>query len=99
MVEYKAALRRICTKLSLCGKVIADEEKIEKTLSTFHLSVIQSARNYRQDAYKQYSDLIDMMQVNEAQDDALKTNFNVYPNGKDISTKVNIASYKIRKPI
>jgi hypothetical protein len=97
--EYNAALHRICTKLSLCGKVITDEEKIEKTLSTFHPSAIQSARNYRQDAYKQYSDLIDMMQVNEAQDDALKTNFNAYPNGKSISTEVNVASYKIRKPI
>jgi hypothetical protein len=52
--------------------VITDEEKIEKNLSTFHPSAIQSARNYRQDAYKQYSDLIDIMQVNEAQDDALK---------------------------
>jgi hypothetical protein len=40
-----------------------------------------------------------MMQVNEAQDDALKTNFNAYPNGKSISTEFNIASYKIRKPI
>jgi hypothetical protein len=97
--EYNAALHRICTNLSLCGKMITDEEKIEKTLSTFHPSTIQSARNYRQDAYKQYSDLIDMMQVNEAQDDALNTNFNAYPNGKGISTEVNVASYKIRKPI
>jgi hypothetical protein len=30
--EYNAALHRICTKLSLCGKVITDEEKIEKNL-------------------------------------------------------------------
>jgi hypothetical protein len=97
--EYNAALHRICTKLSLCGKVITNEEKIEKTLSTFHPSAIQSARNYRQDTYKQYSDLIDIMQVNEAQDDALKTNFNAYPNGKGISAEVNVASYKIRKPI
>jgi hypothetical protein len=97
MGEYNAALHRICTKLSLCGKVITNENKIEKT--TFHPSAIQSARNYRQDAYKQYSDLIDMVQVNEVQDDALKTNFNAYPNGKGISTKVNVASYKIRKHI
>jgi hypothetical protein len=40
-----------------------------------------------------------MMQVNEAQDDALMTSFSAYPNGKDISTEVNVASYKIRKPI
>jgi hypothetical protein len=80
MGEYNAAPHRICTKLSLCGKVII---------------AIQSARNYRQDAYKQYGDLIDMMQVNEAQDDALKTNFNAYPNGKGIITEVNVASYKI----
>jgi hypothetical protein len=29
----------------------------------------------------------------------LKTNFSAYPNGKGISTEVNVASYKIRKHI
>jgi hypothetical protein len=33
-----------------------------------------------------------MMQVNEAQDDALKTNFNAYPNRKGIFTEVIWAS-------
>jgi hypothetical protein len=32
-------MHRICTNLSLYGKVITDAEKIEKTLSTFHPSV------------------------------------------------------------
>jgi hypothetical protein len=35
-------------------------------LSTFHPSTIQSARGYRKDAYKQYIDLIDTMQIDQA---------------------------------
>lgn len=39
------------------------------------------------------------MQVAEAQDEVVKTNFNAHPNGKDISIEVNASSYKIKKPI
>jgi hypothetical protein len=55
--------------------------RLKKNLYFFHPNAIQYVRNYRQNTYKQYSDLIDMMRVNETQDDALKTNFNPYPNG------------------
>ncbi len=68
-------MARICTSLQLCGKVITDEQKIEKTLSTFHPNAVQSARNYRQDGYKKYATLIDTMQVAEAKDDVLRKNY------------------------
>ena len=55
---YNSALHKICTSLQLCGKVITNEEKIEKALSTFHPNAVQSARNYRQDGYKEYAELI-----------------------------------------
>jgi hypothetical protein len=73
VAEYNSALHLICTNLSLCGKNITKEEKIEKNLSTFHPSAIQSAHNYRQDAYKLYNDLIDIMQVVEAKALTLKS--------------------------
>ena len=62
------------TSLQLCGNVITDEQKIEKTLSTFHPNAVQSIRNYRQDGYKEYAELINIMQVTEAQDDVLRNN-------------------------
>ena len=55
LTQHGQNLYRICTSLQLCGKVIMDEQKIENTLSTFHPNVVQSARNYRQDGYKEYA--------------------------------------------
>ena len=45
--EYNSALYRICTILQLCGTTTTDQQKIDKTFSTFHPSTIQSSRNYR----------------------------------------------------
>ena len=69
--EYNSALHQICTSLQLCGVTITDSQKIEKTLSTFHPNVVQSSRNYCQGKYTQYAELVDILQVEEAQDDVL----------------------------
>ena len=74
--DYNSALHLICTQLDLCGTKITESQKIEKTLSTFHPSAPQSARNYRQENFTQYALLIDALQVAEAQDEVLKKNFN-----------------------
>ena len=79
--EYNSALHRICTTLRLCGTEITDSQKIEKTLSTFHPDAVQSSRNYRQGNYTRYSELIDVLQVAEAQDEVLKKNFVAQPLG------------------
>lgn len=64
--EYNSALHRICTTLQLCVTEVTDNQKIEKTLSTFHPEVVQSSWNYRQGNYTRYSELIDVLQVAEA---------------------------------
>ncbi|XBI69004.1 hypothetical protein VPH35_048125 [Triticum aestivum] len=79
--EYNSALHRICTTLQMCGTQITDTQKIEKTLSTFHPDAVLSARNYRQGNYTRYSELIDVLQVAEAQDEVLKKNFAAQPLG------------------
>ena len=83
--EYNSALHRICTTLRLCGTEITDSQKIEKTLSTFHPDAVQSSRNYRQGNYTRYSELIDVLQVAEAQDEVLKKNFVAQPLGGEFS--------------
>ncbi|XP_020189479.1 uncharacterized protein [Aegilops tauschii subsp. strangulata] len=94
--EYNSALHRICTTLRLCGTEITDSQKIEKTLSTFHPDAVQSSRNYRQGNYTRYSDLIDVLQVAEAQDKVLKKNFVAQPLGGSSRQEVN--ALKVRKP-
>ena len=73
--EYNFALHRICTLLCLCGKEIIEEEKIEKTLSTFHPNTTESARNHHQSNYKKYSELIDVLQFHEVHNKVIKKNF------------------------
>nr|XP_051190670.1 uncharacterized protein LOC127303997 [Lolium perenne] len=97
--EYNSALHRICTSLLLCGTTITDKEKIEKTLSTFHPTAIQSSRNYRQEKFQQYAALIDALQVDEAQDEVIKKNFSSQPFAGGPSQEVNAGAYKVCKPI
>ncbi|KAM3354192.1 hypothetical protein ACQJBY_025066 [Aegilops geniculata] len=94
--EYNSALHRICTTLRLCGTEITDSQKIEKTLSTFHPDAVQSSWNYRQGNYTRYSELIDVLQVAEAQDEVLKKNFVAQPLGGSSRQEVN--ALKVRKP-
>nr|XP_020150733.3 uncharacterized protein LOC109735942 [Aegilops tauschii subsp. strangulata] len=63
--------------------------KIEKTLSTFHPDAVQSSRNYRQGNYTRYSELSDVLQVAEAQDEVLKKNFGAQPLGGSSRQEVN----------
>ncbi|XP_044444590.1 uncharacterized protein [Triticum aestivum] len=94
--EYNSALHRICTTLRLCGTEITDSQKIEKTLSTFHPDAVQSSRNYRQGNYTRYSELIDVLQVAEAQDEVLKKNFVAQPLGG--RSRQGVHALKVRKP-
>ncbi|KQJ96935.1 hypothetical protein BRADI_3g27856v3 [Brachypodium distachyon] len=73
--------------------------KIEKTLSTFHPDAVQSSRSYRQANYKEYSELIDILQVAEAHDEVLKKNFVVQPLGASARPEVHANAFKIRKAL
>ncbi|XP_010236638.1 uncharacterized protein LOC104584178 [Brachypodium distachyon] len=78
---------------------VTDSQKIEKTLSTFHPDAVQSSWSYRQANYKEYSELIDILQVAEAHDEVLKKNFVVQPLGASARPEVQANAFKIRKPL
>ena len=65
-------------------------------MSTLHPDAVLSARNYRQGNYTRYSELIDVLQVAEAQDEVLKKNFVAQPLEGSSSQEVN--ALKVRKP-
>lgn len=96
--DYNSKLHKITTSLQCCGVTTTDSQKIEKTLSTFHPSALQSARNYRQEKFTQYAMLIDALQVAEAQDEVLKKNFNSQPFGGGPSQETYAGAYKVRQP-
>ena len=51
VAAYNSTSHVICISLDMCGTKLTNIEKIEKTLSTFHPSNLQSARNYRQENF------------------------------------------------
>ena len=64
VAEYDSAIHKICSKLLFCDQLVNDEEKIEKTLSTFLPSNRLLQQQYRRHNYAKYSDLIyDLLQV------------------------------------
>ncbi|KAF2908244.1 hypothetical protein DAI22_12g170800 [Oryza sativa Japonica Group] len=83
----------------LSGKVVTDKEKIEKTLSTFHLSAMHSTRNHRRMTCKKYDEIINITQMFESHDKVLCKNFISHPSNKSIDLKVDTSSYKNHKPI
>ena len=50
---------------------------------------MQSAHNYRQDGYKEYAELIDIMQVAEAQDDVLRKDYISQPPSSNVGHEAN----------
>ncbi|XP_027077016.1 uncharacterized protein [Coffea arabica] len=50
--EYNSAMFRITSQLSLCGEKVTDEDMLEKTFSTFHVSNMLLQQQYREKGFK-----------------------------------------------
>ncbi|EAY97046.1 hypothetical protein OsI_18970 [Oryza sativa Indica Group] len=75
-------------------------EKLKYTiLPQAGLGSPESARNYRQASYKEYDEMIDIMQLSESHDEVLRKNFVSQPPGMSVGLDVNVISYKVYKPV
>ncbi|XP_070026180.1 uncharacterized protein [Nicotiana sylvestris] len=63
--EYNSTMFGIISQLKLCGNNITDHDMLEKTLSTFHASNIFLQQQYREMAFKKYSELISHLLIAE----------------------------------
>ncbi|XP_051130229.1 uncharacterized protein LOC127250845 [Andrographis paniculata] len=48
VIEYNSAIHQITSQLKLCGENITENDKLEKTLSTFHSSNVVLQQQYRE---------------------------------------------------
>lgn len=78
---YNSALHRIVGQLRFCGQRITDAEMIEKTLETFHPANMVLQQQYRNNKYRKYSELINVLLAAETQNELLMKNFNMRPVG------------------
>ncbi|KAL0330101.1 UNVERIFIED_CONTAM: hypothetical protein Sradi_4996800 [Sesamum radiatum] len=72
---------RIVSKLRLCGEDVTDEQMLEKTFSTFHVSNLVLQQQYRERRFKTYSELISCLLVAEENNQLLLNNHHTRPTG------------------
>jgi len=78
---YNTALHRIVGQLRFCGPRVTESEMIEKTLETFHPSNMVLQQLYRNNKYKKYSELINVLLAAETQNELLMKNHHMRPVG------------------
>nr|XP_027071426.1 uncharacterized protein LOC113696224 [Coffea arabica] len=79
--EYNSAMFRITSQLSLCGEKVTDENMLEKTFSTFHVSNMLLQQQYRERGFKKYSELIACLLLAEQNNELLLKNHESRPTG------------------
>ena len=86
VLDYNSEALRIKSLMEFCGQKITDTMLIEKTLSTFPVSALMVAKNYRIDVnarrITRFHELIGAMNVAEKHDNILVKNYNSRPVGE-----------------
>ena len=88
--DYNSALFKICSKLLLCGEKVTDEDMLEKTFSTFHVSNMLLQQQYRERGFKKYSELISCLLVAEQNNELLMKNHESRPTGATPFPEANV---------
>jgi len=71
VVAYNSAMHQIIAQLEFCGVIITEEEKLEKTFSTFHASQVLLQQQYRLRGFTEYYDLVVALLVVEQNNEFL----------------------------
>ena len=77
--DYNFTLFKICSKLLLCREKVTDEDMLEKTFFTFHVSNMLLQQQYREIRFKKYSELISCLLVAKQNNELLMKNHDSRP--------------------
>ena len=92
--EYNSAMFRISSQLKLCGEKVTDDDMLEKTFCTFHVSNLLLQQQYREKGFKKYSQLISCLLVVEQNNELLMKNHEARPTGYAPFPEVNVTAYQ-----
>ena len=91
--EYNSSLFKISFRLKLSGeKKITDEDILEKTFTTFHVSNVFLQHQYRESRFTKYLELISCLLVPEQNNELLMKNHQSCPTGSEPFPEVNVIS-------
>nr|ADB85267.1 putative transposon protein [Phyllostachys edulis] len=79
-------------------EIVLGAKKLHVAIELCTSKDMQSAHNYLQDGYKEHAELIDIMQVVEAQDEVIRKNYISQSSSSKVVHEVNASSYRVRKP-
>nr|XP_027075995.1 uncharacterized protein LOC113699840 [Coffea arabica] len=92
--EYNSAMFRITSQLSLCGEKVTDEDMLEKTFSTFHVSNMLLQQQYREKGFKKYSELIACLLLAEQNNELLLKNHESRPTDASPFPEANATQFQ-----
>ncbi|KAK2390680.1 hypothetical protein QL285_064199 [Trifolium repens] len=93
VVAYNSAMHQVITQLEFCGIVITEEEKLEKTFSTFHASQVLLQQQHRMRGFTEYSDLVAALLVAEQNNELLIKNHQLRPTGTIAYPEINATTF------
>ena len=76
--------------MKLCGETIKDEDMLEKTLTTFHVSNVILQQQYREKSFQKYSELISCLLVAEQHNALLMKNHEARSTGAAPLPEANV---------
>ncbi|XP_074349127.1 uncharacterized protein LOC141688887 [Apium graveolens] len=86
--KYNSAMFKITSQLKLCGENITDNDMLEKTYSTLHVSMLLQ-QQYRERGFTKYSELISVLLLTEQNNELLLKNHQARPTGSTPFPEVN----------
>ncbi|XP_027158610.1 uncharacterized protein LOC113760249 [Coffea eugenioides] len=92
--EYNSAMFRITSQLSLCGEKVTNEDMLEKTFSTFHVSNMLLQQQHREKGFKKYSELIACLLLAEQNNKLLLKNHESRPTGTNPFPEANATQFQ-----
>ncbi|KAK2372658.1 hypothetical protein QL285_073772 [Trifolium repens] len=93
VVAYNSAMHQIIAQLEFCGVAITEEQKLEKTFSTFHASQVLLQQQYRMRGFTEYSDLVAALLVAEQNNELLIKNHQSRPTGTVAYPEINTTTF------
>jgi hypothetical protein len=91
--EYNSAMFRITSQLLLWGEKVIDDERLEKTYSTFNASNVLLQQQYHEKGFKKYSELISCLLVAAQYNELLMKNHELCSRGSSPFPEANVMRY------
>ncbi|XP_074363415.1 uncharacterized protein LOC141703938 [Apium graveolens] len=91
---YSSALFKISSRLIMCGEIVTEKRKIDKTLSTFHPNNINLAEMYRERKFTKFGDLLSTLLVAEQNHELVIKNHQSRPTGSAPLPEVNNTTFQ-----